>query len=61
MSTASDGWTTTRPHTISAPELIALQLRSIQSGATTASASVVKRAPSGRTLCSERAIANRRA
>ena len=53
MSAASDGWSTTRPHTTSAPAVIALQLRSIQSGAATASASVVKRMPSGRTRCSD--------
>ena len=61
MSAASAGWSTTRPHTTSAPVVIAMQLRSIQSGAATASASVVKRTPSGRTRSSERAIASRRA
>ena len=50
-----------RPHTKSAPAAIALPLRSIQSGAATASASVVIRTPSGRTSCSASAIASRRA
>ena len=60
-SPASSGSSAIRPQTRSAPSAMALQLRSIESGAGTASASVVNRTPSRRATCSESAMASRRA